>query len=384
MSQNLSRVAPFLFGRRPFIAALVRTFHSSSSVYRSTLANSGSLASPVRGGHQPYQEGRPWSPCVKAAVSFASLSVALLSASAPVASCEEYGEDNTDFRGVFKSLESSVVLLYASPQGGNPPGTQIGTAFVYKEEKGRTYLISAAHTLRKRIGFAQGGVDPRLGDVLWVKLPVSGRWEEVKLEGKTEGTWACTMGGGAGGGDDLAGAVGIVSNPRQSFTEGSIDNSSRRWRFIQLSVTTLPGMSGSPAVTRDGRCIGMIVKKCGEFGLALPLQLVRHIADSITSNGYWSPPYLGMVITNRTDDGAGYGTQDVVRIVQVKGQTPAAKAGLKVGDVIESIDGRPVRSVYDVYETLGVQCGSPAELKVKRGEKTFATTVVSVSERRVW
>lgn len=78
------------------------------------------------------------------------------------------------------------------------------------------------------------------------------------------------------------------------------------------------------------------------------------------------------------------GTQDVVRIVQVKGQTPAAKAGLKVGDVIESIDGRPVRSVYDVYETLGVQCGSPAELKVKRGEKTFATTVVSVSERRVW
>lgn len=191
MSQNLSRVAPFLFGRRPFIAALVRTFHSSSSVYRSTLANSGSLASPVRGGHQPYQEGRPWSPCVKAAVSFASLSVALLSASAPVASCEEYGEDNTDFRGVFKSLESSVVLLYASPQGGNPPGTQIGTAFVYKEEKGRTYLISAAHTLRKRIGFAQGGVDPRLGDVLWVKLPVSGRWEEVKLEGKTEGDVHC-------------------------------------------------------------------------------------------------------------------------------------------------------------------------------------------------
>ncbi|KAF4734041.1 hypothetical protein FOZ63_004610 [Perkinsus olseni] len=425
MSQKLPLVAPRFFGRSEVVAVLARCLPSSAKPSTSLrpppsfVLQSEGQSGYLSAGGQPYQEGRlPFASAAAAASLLASVSLALLSSSTPSeaeTSCEEVGgrSASTDFRGVFKSLESSVVLLYASPQGGNPPGTQIGTAFVYKKEKGRTYLISAAHTLRKRIGFAQGGVDPRLGDVLWVRLPQSGRWEEVKLEGKTEGiefsraahfasdelkpvedgsehlpdrgTWVCTLGGGAGGGDDLAGAVGVVSNPRQSFTEGSIDNCSRRWRFIQLSVTTLPGMSGSPAVTNDGRCIGMIVKKCGEFGLALPLQLVRHIADAITTNGYWSPPYLGMVITNRNDDAAtGYGTQDVVRIVQVKGQTPAAKAGLRVGDIIEGIDGREVRSVYDVYETLGVLCGSPAQLKIKRGEKTFTTKVVSVSEKRVW
>ncbi|KAF4678027.1 hypothetical protein FOL47_006978 [Perkinsus chesapeaki] len=417
-------------GNRSLAASLTHTASSVLSRPYTTFSAAATPSPPLflnrtslcRGAHadgQWYRQGGALGRGAAAAASlFASMSFALFSSDASsnaVVSCEEQLETNstsTDFRQVFKSLESSVVLMYASPQGGSPPGTQIGTAFVYKEEKGRTYLISAAHTLRKRLGFAQGGVDPRLGDVLWVRLPKSGRWEEVKLEGKTEegdvavfsmqstdelkpvedashdlpdrGTWICTLGGGAGGGDGLVGAVGIVSNPRQSFTEGSIDNCSRRWRFIQLSVTTLPGMSGSPAVTRDGRCIGMIVKKCGEFGLALPLELVRHIADSITTNGYWSPPYLGMVITNRNDEDAiEYGTQDCVRIVQVKGQTPAAKAGLRVGDIIESIDGREVRSVYDVYETLGVQCGVSTQLKIKRGSKTFTTQVVSVSERRM-
>jgi serine protease Do len=121
--------------------------------------------------------------------------------------------------------------------------------------------------------------------------------------------------------------------------------------FIQTDAAINPGNSGGPLLNLDGQVIGMntaILSRTGGYmgvGLAIPANMIKYIESQLREKGTVSRGYLGISMQQMTqelakqfnaENGKGILVGDVVP------DSPAAKAGFKQGDVIVSLDGRPV------------------------------------------
>jgi putative serine protease PepD len=134
---------------------------------------------------------------------------------------------------------------------------------------------------------------------------------------------------------------GIVSALHREMTSPShfaIDDS------IQTDAAINHGNSGGPLLSTSGRVIGVnaqIESDSGGsdgVGFAIPSNTVRSVVSQLISTGKAVHAYLGVSI-ERAPSGSG------ARIAQLRGRgTPAAKAGLRVGDVITVLDGRKIAS----------------------------------------
>ncbi len=140
--------------------------------------------------------------------------------------------------------------------------------------------------------------------------------------------------------------------------------------FIQTDAAINPGNSGGPLVNANGEVIGIntfLVSETGGFsgmGFAIPTQIVRPTVDSLIKYGKVSHGYLGIGISDVTPDEAKFfhvNNASGAVITQVEPNSPAAKAGLKVGDVITELNGKTVSDA--------------GELQVEVGQKQPGTTV---------
>jgi serine protease Do len=121
--------------------------------------------------------------------------------------------------------------------------------------------------------------------------------------------------------------------------------------FIQTDAAINPGNSGGALVDVDGRLVGIntaILSRNGGFqgvGLAVPSNMVSHVADSLVKTGKVVRGYLGVGIQNVTPalaESFNLKTRDGALVSEVVEKSPAAKAGLKEGDVILAVNGQPV------------------------------------------
>ncbi|PTY01209.1 DegQ family serine endoprotease [Opitutus sp. ER46] len=157
--------------------------------------------------------------------------------------------------------------------------------------------------------------------------------------------------------------------------------------FIQTDAAINPGNSGGALVDIQGRLVGMnsaILSRSGGFqgvGFAVPANMVSHVADSLVKNGKVVRGYLGVSIQNLTPgliesfklkDNRG------ALVADVEPNAPAAKAGIKGGDVITKINGKPVVGANEL--TLAVTSTSPGtkiNLEVLRDGDTKEITVTT-------
>eukprot|EP00929_Paragymnodinium_shiwhaense_P066397 TRINITY_DN33301_c0_g1_i1.p1 TRINITY_DN33301_c0_g1~~TRINITY_DN33301_c0_g1_i1.p1 ORF type:complete len:283 (+),score=52.16 TRINITY_DN33301_c0_g1_i1:523-1371(+) len=147
-------------------------------------------------------------------------------------------------------------------------------------------------------------------------------------------------------GHEVIALTGLVSQPKQTFPE--LATADDRY-FLQLAVTTLPGMSGSPVLSAQGDVVAMLAKKFEEHGLALPAARVAAVCRRLEAVRTWKPPVLGAELVV---EGSVIEPQVVVRLVRPG--TPAAAAGLQAGDEIVVVQGVPVKSIIDVREALAL------------------------------
>ncbi len=180
---------------------------------------------------------------------------------------------------------------------------------------------------------------------------------------------------------------GIISalNRPNSFT----DNRRAPGGLIQTDAAINPGNSGGPLVNAHGELIGInngIMTSSGSFagaGFAIPSQTVRSVADQIIKTGSVHHGYLGIAMNDVTPENAGFfklKDAEGAIVSQVTPDSPAAKAGLKSGDVIRSLDGETILNgsalqVAVSEDTPGktialgiLRDGSPLTLNVKVGE----------------
>ncbi len=156
-------------------------------------------------------------------------------------------------------------------------------------------------------------------------------------------------------------AVGSPFGLSQSVTAGIISATQREnvdintfESFIQTDASINPGNSGGPLVDMDGRVIGInsaiatTTRASSGVGFAIPIDMASRIAKKLIANGKVEPALMGIVIDPLTRGlarqlGIDPKTKGVV-VMEVGPDTPAAKAGLKVGDIITTFDGQPVGS----------------------------------------
>jgi serine protease Do len=164
--------------------------------------------------------------------------------------------------------------------------------------------------------------------------------------------------------------------------------------FIQTDAAINPGNSGGALVDVDGRLVGIntaILSRNGGFqgvGLAVPANLVGTVADSLVKNGKVIRGYLGVgiqPITPQLQESFNLKSRDGALVSEVKPDAPAAKAGLKEGDVITAINGQPIKDPTSLtFAVTAIAPGTKVNVDILRDGKSkqlTATVGTSPSSR---
>ncbi|MBD1895019.1 trypsin-like peptidase domain-containing protein [Coleofasciculus sp. FACHB-712] len=231
------------------------------------------------------------------------------------------------------------------------------------------------------------GADP-VTDVAVVKIDAT-KLPTVRLGDSNNlipGQWAIAIGNPLG--LDNTVTVGIVSATGRSSSQVGVPD--KRVRFIQTDAAINPGNSGGPLLNARGEVIGIntaIRANAQGLGFAIPIETAERVANQLFSKGRVEHPYMGIQMVTLTpelkddinkDNEAGFKvTQDKgVVIVRVVKNSPAERAGLRAGDVIQKVGGQAVASADQVQERVEASSvGSRLEVEVNRSGRTETVQV---------
>lgn len=176
---------------------------------------------------------------------------------------------------------------------------------------------------------------------------------------------------------------GIVSAVNRANPDPT--NPSKPGEFIQTDAAINPGNSGGPLVDARGEVIGIntfLVSPSGTFsgmGFAIPTQIVRPTVEALIRDGKVSHGHIGIGISDVTPENAKFFSDSAAMggvVTQVEPDSPGAKAGLQIGDVITAVDGRSVNDAGELQVAIGLkQPGTKVDLTVLRNGKTMNVPV---------
>ncbi|SMH56921.1 serine protease DegQ [Azospirillum lipoferum] len=155
--------------------------------------------------------------------------------------------------------------------------------------------------------------------------------------------------------------------------------------FIQTDASINPGNSGGALVNFNGELIGIntaIIGPAGGsvgIGFAVPVGIVRSVIEQLGEFGEVRRGRLGVAIQDLTPDLAeslNLSGDEGALIAKIESGSPADGAGLRSGDVVVAVDGRPVRSATDFRNRIGLlRVGTPVQVTVVRNGGQRSLTV---------
>jgi len=222
------------------------------------------------------------------------------------------------------------------------------------------------------------GQDPRTDlAVLHIKakdLPVATLGDSDKLE---VGEWAIAIGSPFGLEHTVT--VGVISaKGRSGLGTGTYED------FIQTDASINPGNSGGPLVNIDGEVIGinaMIIQPGTGIGFAIPINMAKQILNDLIKTGKVVRPWLGLSVQDLTPEMVEHfkvKEKEGVLVGQVHPNTGAEKAGLQSGDIIKSVDDKPVKNVNElIKEIQKKKVGQKVKLNLIRDGKPLTVEVIT-------
>lgn len=195
------------------------------------------------------------------------------------------------------------------------------------------------------------------------------------------GEWVIAIGNPFGLSETVT--VGIVSaKGRQvGINEGGYED------FIQTDAAINPGNSGGPLLDINGKAIGMnsaIISQSGGYmgiGLAIPINMAMAVKEQLLTSGKVTRGYIGITmnpegLTPELAESFGYKGEKGILITEVLEESPAAKAGLKQGDIIVKLSGKEVVSNEAFRNAVSLMApGTEIELVIFRDGKEEKLTV---------
>jgi serine protease Do len=224
------------------------------------------------------------------------------------------------------------------------------------------------------------GTDPTT-DLALLKVEGRDDFIHVKLADGIPrvGDWVVAIGNPFGLGGTVT--AGIVSARERDIGTDSHE------RLIQIDAPINKGDSGGPSFDLDGRVIGvntMIFSPSGGsigIAFAIPADTVKTVTAQLREKGAVTRGWLGVQaqpITPEIADSLGLNEAHGALVAEPQPDSPAAKAGIKPGDVIAAIDGTPVKDARDLSKTIaGNAPGRSIKLSMLRGgeERTINVTL---------
>ena len=185
------------------------------------------------------------------------------------------------------------------------------------------------------------------------------------------GDWVMAIGNPFGLGGSVT--LGIVSARNRNINAGPYDD------FIQTDAAINRGNSGGPLFNMDGEVVGIntaIISPTGGsigIGFAVPSAVAQSVIQQLTEFGETRRGWLGVRIQSVTDDLAESLKLDRPRgalVADVTATSPAEQAGVRAGDVVVSLNDKPIEASRDLSRQVG-QMAPGTKVKVgvlRRGE----------------
>jgi serine protease Do len=205
-------------------------------------------------------------------------------------------------------------------------------------------------------------------------LPAASVGDSSKLQ---VGQWVMAIGNALGEG--ISATQGIVSRTGASVT---VDTGQTLSDLIQTSAPINPGNSGGPLVNLAGEVVGITSAKLAALGVegmgyAISTKTALPIIEALVQKGYVVRPYLGVnlqtvnaLLMLRYNLTINYGAF----ISIVVDNTPAATAGLKVGDIIVNFNGKDTKTANDALSAIhSAQVGQTVDITYWRGSSQYTT-----------
>ncbi|MEN8376097.1 MAG: trypsin-like peptidase domain-containing protein [Gemmatimonadota bacterium] len=175
---------------------------------------------------------------------------------------------------------------------------------------------------------------------------------------------------------DFTVTAGIVSAKGRQLSIGTEGRQTALESYIQTDAAINPGNSGGPLVDLDGRVVGVNTaiqspnRRFIGYGFAIPMAIVSRVADDLLEYGVVHRPRLGVSVRDVLDpDAEAYGLDRIegAWIESVQEGLPAARSGLRHGDVVLAIDGAEVANANELTtQLLQRQPGQRIRLSVRR------------------
>jgi len=269
-----------------------------------------------------------------------------------------------------------------------PDKQSLGSGFIISKDG---YLLTNRHVVkdadeiivrlsdRREFKAELIGMDKR-SDLALLKiddknLPVVKIGKSSKLEA---GEWVLAIGSPFGFEHSVT--AGIVSATGRSLPNENYVP------FIQTDVAINPGNSGGPLFNMDGEVVGInsqIFSRTGGYmglSFAIPVDVAMRVADELKNKGHVTRGWLGVYIQDVTRDLAlsfGMKQPQGALVTRVIDDSPAAKAGIKVGDVIVEYDGNNVPNSSSLPPMVGMTAlGNAVPVRVIRNGKKKNLKVV--------
>ena len=288
-----------------------------------------------------------------------------------------------DIRAVLRAVEPGVVVItdFSAGSSGDTQASGQGTGMVLDTQGDvltNAHVVTGATTLSVQV-FGQPsiyqakvlGVDTA-DDVAIIQIQNPGKLTPIPLgssAGAQIGDPVVAIGNALGlapGGPTVT--SGIISGLGRSLST----NTERLTGLLQTDAALNPGNSGGPLADASGKVIGMntAVSTDGQgVGFAIPIDKITPLIDDLKKGNTAARPqgFLGVSLSTATSGGA--------QVTAVSAGTPAAAAGLQVGDVITSIDSQAITSSSDAADYITSQTpGTKVTIHYQRGGATQTAT----------
>lgn len=273
-------------------------------------------------------------------------------------------------------------------EGGKKEVTSLGTGFIIS---GDGYILTNHHVIkdadeilvrlsdRRELVAKVVGSDERT-DVALIKVEAKnlpavnlGKAADLKV-----GEWVLAIGQPFG--FDATVTQGIVSAKERTLPDDTYVP------FIQSDVAINPGNSGGPLFNLRGEVVGInsqIYSRSGGFmglSFSIPIEVALNVVDQIKRTGRVIRGYLGVNVQEVTSDLSKSFHMDKpagALVAEVFPDTPAAKAGIKAGDIILSVNGHDINKSSSLPPIIGMTpVGKPVDLLILRQGKQMALSVV--------
>ena len=304
-------------------------------------------------------------------------------------------EDTTVANAVAAKALPSVVTVYCT----FPEGEGMGSGVIYDTDGNiitNNHVIENAESISvnyngKSYDATLVGTDPS-SDIAVIHVDFGGD-EVTPMEAGSSsalqvGDWVMSVGSPFGLENSVS--QGIVSAlSRNTLLENSSGNTLYT-NLIQTDATINPGNSGGALVNDRGQLVGICTLYSSDtqsfagIGYAIPSDYAVEIADKIIAGETVTHAYIGLSMQTVTPSAAlsnGLSVDEGAYVVEVFDGSPAAEAGIQVGDVVTSIGGEAVSSADSaILAVRSHDIGDTVEVKVMRGEKELSFDVTLGSD----